>query len=451
MSSKNGLNLSSLLLIVSLLTSCLGNNKYDEIPDTKDAEILSFSLSSDSVSTLSSVVFSIDQDHNLIYNHDSMAYLTEIKYKVIVKYTNTDGTNLKNITDGDSTWVKSGDSIDVSKPLQLQAFSLTGNTKTYTFQLNIHQIDPDSVQYHQAASDQAFLQAEEIQTLLFGNTFYTFTQTADGIKLYSASNAVDWNEIPLSGLPDNAVVRGIKSNGEKLFAITSDGDYYESATANSWAKINLDYPVVSILGYLKLGEGQSQLKEGLSLIIKKDNQEIFAYIAENQWTFGEVAPAGFPVSDLASFNSERMKFGYLTVIGGISATGEVLNAAWSTGNGVYWAKLTNTVHVFPPLRGANVIFYNNEYWVLNGKQNDGTYNASVYSSLDGGTTWSLRAEKCFYPEDYPKRYGASAVVDAKGEYFYMLGGKNDGFLPEIWKGFLNKQIFSATSSLRAAK
>ncbi|GHS94466.1 hypothetical protein FACS1894207_2730 [Bacteroidia bacterium] len=453
MSSKNGLIISSLLLIISLLTSCLGNNEYDEIPDMEDAEILSFSLSSDSVPALAKVVFSIDQERNQIYNYDSMAYLTEIKYKVIVNYTSAAGTsNIQNITDGDSTWIKSGDSIDVSKPLLFKAYALYGNTtKTYTFKLNIHQIDPDSVQYTQVASNQAFLQAEELQTILFKDNFYTFTKTDGGIKLYSSSNAVNWSEIPLSGLPDNTVVRGIKSNGEKLFACTADGDYYEctSSTANDWSKINLDYPVTSILGYLKLGEGQPQLKEGLSLIVKKDNQDIFAFLTGNQWTWGDVAPANFPVSDFASFNSERLKLGYLTVIGGLSSSGEVLNEVWSTGNGLYWAKLTNTTNiesVFPALKGANTIYYNSEYWVLNGKLNDNTYNPGVYSSGDGGATWIQREEKCFYPVDYQRRYGASVVVDSKGIYFYILGGKDDAVLPEIWKGYINKQAFVSSSS-----
>ncbi|MDR2621206.1 MAG: DUF6242 domain-containing protein [Dysgonamonadaceae bacterium] len=448
MSSKNGLLIiSSLLLIVSLLTSCLGDNEYDEIPATEDAEIISFSLSSDSVPTLKSVVFSIDQNQGLIYNHDSMAYQTEIKYKVIVNYTTGEGSSLLNITniaEGDSTWIKSGDSLDVSKPVLLKSFSIYGTaTKVYTLKLNIHQIDPDSVQYIQIASNQDFLQSEEIQTILFKNDFYTFTKTGDGIELYRSSDALDWEKTPLAELPANTIVRGIKSNGEKLFAYTADGDYYESTQADSWTKIALDYPVVSILGYLKLGEGQPLLKEGLSLIIKKDNQDVFAFIDnDNQWTFGEVVPAGFPVSDFASFNSERLKLGYLTVFSGISSNGEVLNTVWSTGNGCYWAKLTNTAYVFPPLRGANVIYYNNEYWILNGRQTDDTYNSEVYSSKDGGTTWSLRPEKCRLPGDYTKRCGATAVVDGKGIYIYILGGKNEGFLPEIWKGYLNKQTFN---------
>jgi hypothetical protein len=94
------------------------------------------------------------------------------------------------------------------------------------------------------------------------------------------------------------------------------------------------------------------------------------------------------------------------------------------------------------LRGANVINYNNEYWLLNGKQDDDTYNPAVYSSKDGGVVWTQREEKCFYPENYPKRYGASVVVDGKGIYFYILGGTNESFLPEIWKGYINKQTFN---------
>jgi hypothetical protein len=451
MSLKNGLIILSLFMLACLLPSCLGGAEYDEIPDTQDAEILTFSLSSDSVAALASTVFSIDQSRGLIYNRDSMAYMTEIKYKVIVKYTSaTGGTNLLNITniaDGDSTWVNSGDSIDVSKPLSFRTYSLYGTKeKIYTFTLNIHQIDPDSVQYAKIASNQNFLQSEDIQTVLFGDNFYTFVKTGAGIELYRSSDATAWGKTQLSGLPDNIIVKGIKGCEEKLFAYTAAGDYYESVDADKWTKIALDYPVISILGYLKLGEGQPQQKEGLSLIVKKDNQDIFAFLSDNELTFGDAVPDNFPVSDFASINSERLKSGYLTVAGGISQSGEVLNEVWATGNGSYWAKLTNTANIFPPLRGANIFCYNDEYWLLNGKLSDNTYNAGVYSSKDGGTTWTLRLEKCWFPENYAKRYGASAVVDSKGIYFYILGGKSDdGFLPEIWKGYLNKQSFPAAS------
>lgn len=453
MSFKNGLIILSFFLITGLLASCLGSTEYDEIPDTEDAEILSFSLSSDSVissdslTTLSSVVFSIDQHSSRIYNHDSMAYRTEIKHKVIVTYTTASGNNLLNITDGDSTWIKSGDSLDVSKPAQLKSFSLYGTTtKTYTFELNIHQIDPDSVQYQKIVPNQGFLQSYEIQTILFKDKFHTFIKDNGEIKLYSSSDAVEWTVTSPHGLPNNTVVRGIKSNGEKLFAYTANGNYYESTDAYEWMPIALDYPVVSVLGFLKPGEGQPLLKEGLSLIVKKEGRNVFAYLSDTI-SFGDTVtvPAGFPVSDFASFNNERLKLGYLTVIGGISQTDDVLNKVWSTKDGLYWAELTNTNtdNVFPRLRGANVLDYNNEYWLLNGKRSDGSYNPEVYFSNDGGTTWTVKPEKCRTPEDYPKRYGATAVVDDEGIYFYILGGKseNEAPLPEIWKGYLNKQTF----------
>ena len=444
---KGLLFISSLLFIIGLLSSCLGGNEYDDGIVTEDAEILYFNLSSDSVPTLTNVVFSIDQDNSVIYNNDSMPYLTEIKDKVIVTYTSAAQTNnVLNITDGDSIWVNSGDSLDVSKPLQFRVYAVNGITKkTYTVKLNIHQVNPDSVQYMQVASAQAFLQAEELQTILFKDNYYTFTRTNGEIKLYSSSDALIWNEISLSGLPANTVIRGIVSNGDTLFAYTADSDYYEctGSTASDWVKVNLDYPVVTILGYLKLGQGQPQLSEGLSFIVKKDGQNVFAFLSNNQWTYGDVVPDNFPVSDFASFQSERMKLGYITIIGGLSSAGELMNDVWSTGNGLYWARLTNTTFIFPPLQGANVINYNNEYWILNGKEEDGWYNPGVYSSKDGGTTWVFRDTLSLYPDSYPKRSGASAVVDRNGVYFYILGGQsgNGGVLTDIWKGFINSQTF----------
>jgi len=457
MSLKKGLLFISLLLsIIGLLISCLGgNNGYDNII-TEDAEILYFSLKSDSVPNLANVVFSIDQDQSVIYNNDSMPYLTEIKDKVIVTYTSAAQTNnVLNITNGDSTWVSSGDSLDVSKPLKLRVYAVNGSTtKEYTMKLNIHQVDPDSVQYVQIASDQVFLQAENLQTILYKDNYFTFTQTNGEINLYSSSDAVNWTSVTLTGLPANTVIRGIQSSAERLFAYTSDGDYYVCAdsTASDWSKINLPYPVVTILGYLKLGQGQPQLSEGLSLIVKKDGQNVFAFQAYDNrlmnpvgsyWTYGDVVPVDFPLSEFASIQSERLKLGYVTIIGGLSSAGAMMNDVWSSGNGLYWAKLTNTTFIFPPLQGANVIAYNNEFWIINGKEKDGTYNRGVYFSKDGGTTWVLKGTQSLYPDVYPRRYGASAVVDRNGINFYILGGRseNEGVLTDIWTGFINRQTF----------
>ena len=451
---KRGVYLLSFSLLVSLMASCLGNGYNDDTYPLTDAELISFSLSSDSVPDLAGVVFTIDQqrgDSGLIFNYDSMAYETTIKDKVIITYSSGSGTNnVLNITGGDSTWVSSGDSIDVAQPLLLKVFALDGKTiKYYKVNLNIHQVDPDSMQYHLIASDLPFLETEDTRTVVFNNRFLTYSRIDDQIQLNSSSDAANWVNEGVSGLPANAVIRGIQSNGTQLFAYTDDGDLYirYDLSLDQWFLVNkpASIKVVSILGYLNAGPNQP---EGLCMVVNTgdiatgDNY-VFAFTADLiQWDYDEstAIPDDFPLYEFSNYSYELMYSQRLSIFGGASLSGVIQNAVWSTQNGRYWAKLTNNINVFPPLEGANVFYYDDEFWLLNGKS-DSYFNSEVYYSIDGGVTWQTKPENSQMPADYSLRYGASLVVANDNKSFYIIGGKQNAALPEVWQGFLNKMGF----------
>lgn len=65
-----------------LLSSCLGSDDT-QYELSKDCQILSFSLSNDSIPGLKDVVFTIDQVEGKIFNIDSMPYGTKLDEKVI--------------------------------------------------------------------------------------------------------------------------------------------------------------------------------------------------------------------------------------------------------------------------------------------------------------------------------------------------------------------------------
>jgi len=450
---KNGVYLLSFSILVSLMASCLGNGYPDDTYPLTDAELITFSLSSDSVPDLANVVFSIDQQQGetgLIYNYDSMAYQTTINDKVIVTYTSGAGTdNVLNITNGDSIWVKSGDSIDVSQPVILKVFALNGTTtKLYNVQLNIHLVDPDSMQYNLIASDLSFLQTGDTKTVVLNNQFLTYSKTDGQIRLYSSSDAANWTDEGVSGLPANAVVKGIQSNGTQLFAYTDDGELYvrNDPAGDQWDLIDkpASIKITSILGYLNAGPYQP---EGLSLVVETEGVNTFAFVDKTltQWNYDNSAtpvpiPDDFPLFDFSNYSYQLMYSQRISIFGGASLSGVIQNAVWSTQTGLYWAKLTGDVTAFPPLDGANVFYYDNEFWLLNGKSNDG-YNSEVYYSVDGGVTWQTKPVKNQMPEDYSLRYGASLVMANDNKSFYIIGGKSDTVLPEVWNGFLNKMDF----------
>jgi len=447
---KSGLYLLGFSILASLMASCLGNgNATEDTYPMTDAELLSVSLTSDSVPLLNSVVFTIDQRNGLIYNYDSMAYQTVIIDSVIINYVSGAGSgvnNVLNITNGDSIWVTPGDSISISAPLTLKVFALDGKTtKTYTMQLNIHQVDPDSMQYAQVASELPFLQTEDTKTVVFNDRFFTYSKINGEIQLYSSSDAVNWTRESFSGLPANTVIRGIYSKGDQLFAYTDAGELYTASAGNQWKSVNKPsaIKVISILGYLNASPNNP---EGLSLVVKADTINTFAlaYKDFTRWDYDSIAPTpvpvDFPLSGFSSYGYQQMYLSRVTIFGGNSVGGVVQNAAWTTSGGRYWAKLTNDANALPLLEGANVFYYGKGFWLINGKAGN-DYNKDVYYSPDGGITWQLQPTKCSMPDDFPGRYGASLVLDKDSKYFYIIGGKQTGVLSDVWKGFLNKVEF----------
>ena len=444
------------LIVIPFFISCLGDDDPSDVVVPDDAEILSFSLSHDSVPDLVKARFSIDQKNNLIYNYDSLPYQITIPDSVIVKYATSVASsyiNVQNIIDGDSIWVASGDSLDVSKPLRLRVYALDGvKTKEYDVQVNIHQVDPDSIQYVKIA-EVDFLFAENSKTVKLQDRYYTFSKATDGIiSLYKSDNMKDWENEVLTGLPNSAVVSGIISDGKSIYAYTKEdegGELYRSSDAISWEKIPCEYPVISILGYLPSSKIQSR---GLSIVVKKEGALFFMFIAEpgllNDSQLGEPLSDNFPVAAFSTINFQILMVERITLIGGKSQSDKDLNTVWSTQDGLYWANLSggDSKGAIPLIEnkaigGANAFYYNNELYLLNGMTAGGTYNSNVYFSIDGGVTWNIKEKKYFFPVNYPLRHNASVVLSNNGTFFYIIGGQNTNAYGDIWEAFINKKIF----------
>ena len=173
MNSKTGFYILLAALSLTSLFSCLGGGDEIEYEVSTDAQLISFSLSSDSLSVLATAKFSIDQKENLIYNYDSLPFLTDtakIASRAKVSFTTGSGVSASvrvEHLDGDTAWVATGDSLRFASPFKLKLYAPDGKThKTYTVTINIHQIDPDSVQYHLAtANDLPVVETPEWETL----------------------------------------------------------------------------------------------------------------------------------------------------------------------------------------------------------------------------------------------------------------------------------------------
>ncbi|MDR0686295.1 MAG: DUF6242 domain-containing protein [Dysgonamonadaceae bacterium] len=453
------------------LSACLrDNDKGDEYPRT-DAEILSFGLSSDSVTALAKTIFTIDQNWSewqdaqeyagCIYNRDSLPYGTIFNRKVIVTYSNAYSTNSLQRISNDTVWISDGDSLDISQaPDTFRSFPYDNDPariKKYVLKINIHQIDPDSTQYIKVAEGSAaldFLKTEDIKAIVFDGSYCVFSKIGGVLKLYQSRDVVNWSESALYNLPDNTIVRNIQAVDNRAYAVTEKGELFiTNGTVNEWIQCSTPYSVVSILGYLKVPQIASAIqKAGLCAVLDKDGQKIFGFTEDLvNWSTGDVILDNFPVHDISAFSREK-NTGSLTLIGGVSATNEHLGTVWGTQDGLKWTQLKTSAK-FPALIRPNVFDYDGKFRIINGYvANSSQYNSHIYVSIDGGVIWQYDAVKIARPDDYINRSDAASFVSPDGVYYYVLGGKSEEkdsegtdkegkYLCEIWKCFINRKNF----------
>jgi hypothetical protein len=452
---RNSFYILLCLFILTGLNSCLGGSDDIEYIVSDDAQITSLALAHDSIPALANAKFSIDQANHEIYNHDSLPYLTDIYERVKVTYTTGSGlSTIMTLVENDTVWVKSNDSIDVSKPLQVTLFAPTGKKKEYRLTVNIHQIDPDSVQYTQIIPADNFLN-DKHKIIQLQGVYYAFVQKEKPV-LYQSADMENWTSVPLNGFPEDAVIEGIQAkeitmNGtseNRLCVHTTSGKLYVSLGEIAyWNKTAVKYPVVSVLGYLKPLTGPKGTEEpgGIAFIVKKGETLAFTY-TEDLLEFAEDGanvPENFPVSGFSVINNKDTDEEGITLVGGTSQPGEKLNTVWTTVDGLYWANLSSNPQGNLPVIEGSAFAYNNEIWFVGGKKiEDGAYNEKIYYSLDGGVVWKEKETKAQFPATFPQRTNASVIVDHAGIYFYIAGGENQEPLTDIWKGVLNSRTFT---------
>ncbi|GBU07085.1 hypothetical protein AwDysgo_04160 [Bacteroidales bacterium] len=446
MNLKNPI-IAAFILLVLLCTSCLNSESIAEGIEHTDAQIFSFSIKNDSVKVLDSTVFYIDQINGLIFNKDSIRYGTILPEKVIVSLTASLGVmNISNAADGDSAYIGT-DSVDITKPLKLRSYAYDyATTKNYTVHINVHQTDPDSMSHYLLASDLECLNYKETNVFSYNNLLYCYAQTPEGVFLYTSTDALQWEKSLIGTLPDsiNVNIKSIQVFKETFFCNTPEGRFYVSLDGMVWYEMNLNHPVMAVLGIAK--NDFVNKSDRLLCIIRKSGKLMFASTTNvKDWdTDNHIVPDNFPILGFSSISQKSVLRERLTLVGGISNEKQDLQTVWSTSDaGLSWAELSHDAvdsMSLPLLKGSNVFLYNNMLYAMNGQLHGGSYNKKTYQSLDGGITWQLAAQKIFYTSEFIGRRNASVVVD-KDNFIYTFGGVNENPVGDIWKSRLNRLSF----------
>ena len=444
-----------------LLSSCLGsdNTQYEL---SRDCQILSFSLSSDSIPELEDVVFTIDQLTGRIFNIDSMPYGTKLDEKVICKVQLASTVYTCQVMQeavGDTIYWNLEDSLDFSKPVKFVNTLWDGETtKAYLAQVNIHQVVPDSMVWNIYKEDITDGAVKEEKVVVFGEgndeSYYMYTQpvnTSEGYQLYrsAVTDGRNWTKLAVSGLPAGEIrLSQITAYEDAFYAVTAKGVLYSSADGQNWSAVENTPVIKALLGAIDVDDdftAAGKQPSALSAVIDKDGTLVYGYMNEaKEWNEGTLLNEGFPLTGFGSLSYNSMYRARLLVVAGRDKEDKLTNTAWSTENGKVWAKLTDDeVAPFDKQEGVAVTEYDDKIFLLSGIDEAGKASSDIYLSRDGGVNWSVSDTLVVMPPEFKARGFSSIYVD-KDNYMYLFGGKetnSSNVLNQIWRGRINRLGF----------
>ncbi len=472
------------LIITALsvaLSSCLGKGSEEtEVELSSDAQIYSISFTSktDSNKVLPSTSFTIDQLNKTIFNRDSLPYLFHVDSvnlnisgvsagalsKIVINLKNPDSTYTWNMKD----------SVSFSRLTSIETTAADKKTvRLYQFKANIHQHDPNLIQWFLLAQNYHNTNTIDTQkTVLIDNRFFTYFKSENVIHAMSsfADNGREWNSEIISGLPANTRINSIISfqnnSISACYALDENNNLYKSLNGYFWTQLETQYPLISIYGKLPSAIGDFAILTA----IEYEGVKRFAKTSDfSSFEVMNIIPNGIPMSDFASLSIENphtYSAKYIILSGGTKEDATENNQIWLLqenrneiknvvipnqsgfdfhNNTLFW--YDNTLYLL--LRQQIVVETednndegNNEggTGIVKRREGEEIYENVLYTSPDYGLRWFKTGENQVLPEEFVDRTKTTIITDDKNFIWIFGGVSGTQQISEVWRGRLNKLI-----------
>lgn len=488
---------AGLLLAVTAMGIASCNKKEDEPTDETvtivtlpNVAVTSFKLKADKnvMTNLDSVFFSIDLQHGVIYNADSLPKGTKID-KLIpnIKYSSAITTASivmegGNTREGTVDYIKHpNDSIDFTGNVQLIVATKDDEmTKTYTLKVNVHKEEPDSLVWDEVAVAQLpsrMASPRNQKTVDYNGKVMSLIEENDGSFTLSSSdnlfnNTWEKNEVSLPFRPD---IRSLAASTEAIYILDDSGMLFSSLDGMSWTSTGETWNRI-IGGYTNTVVGIKTGSQGLE----------YSQYPLSSLNQKNIDPE-FPIDGFSNFVTHSNKWTSSPVAffcGGVKSDGTFSDCAWAF-DGAEWISLAQSN--FPALKGSSLIPYftfrnttntiypsQMEVWMLlGGEMEGGEFNRTVYISYDNGVNWKKGDAFIQLPNVIPamtlcdnmvlytsketnisnawnvvtKSYRTKSDWSVDGDilswecpYIYLIGGfdTNSVLCNTIWRGALNR-------------
>ena len=282
MKSKT-INIAVLLAALFSLVSCLDTNDGDYVY-TDDSAVTAFSVTSakkavhvrasngaDSVyyttTTLTAYKFVIDQQRCVIYNPDSLPYgVDPTKLLVSANSVNSGSLVLKSMTSDSLSYLSTTDSLDFSKPRELQVYSLSGAAvRKYEVRVNVHQEPADKFNWTKLPNATPFA-----STVTGVKSFAVTTASGATRRFLLASDGTTTTVYRADG--DNAWTAATPNFNHTLAAET-----YRSAAVKHDTLFVCDNGVVMATTDGETWTQQATVEAGVARIIAANPIRLYAY------------------------------------------------------------------------------------------------------------------------------------------------------------------------------
>ena len=459
MKSKT-INIAVLLAALFSLVSCLDTNDGDYVY-TDDSAVTAFSVTSakkavhvrasngaDSVyyttATLTAYKFVIDQQRCVIYNPDSLPYgVDPTKLLVSANSLNSGSLVLKSMTSDSLSYLSTTDSLDFSKPRELQVYSLSGAAvRKYEVRVNVHQEPADKFNWTKLPNPTAFTSATGVKSfvvttasgttrrfLLASDGTMTTVYRADGDDAWTAATP-NFNHTLAAETYRSAAVKHdtlfVCDNGV-VMATTDGNTWKQQTTAEAGVARIIAANPIRLYAYNNEGVMVSSDDSGKTWKVASIDES--ASLLPN----GDIAYATLPLNTNAN--------AYRTLL--IGSVPEASTTAFSI-----WGKIDEGTaysenqpwmfydhnslnrHELPIMNNVSALAYDGKMMVVGNDER--VYLPAFYGSRDGGITWKadsvITSPLGFFVT------GPYTVSVDKDHFIWFVSGKTG----ETWRGRINR-------------
>lgn len=409
--------------------------------------VTSFSLSYDKNNPgLDSAYFSIDLEHGVIFNADSLRKGTAIN-KLVPKITFSNTvTEAVIIMSGGST--REGevdyrenptDSIDFTGDVKLRVRAARDEIgMTYTIKVNVHKIETDSLFWDEisyASLPSRYQNPKYMKTVETGEQVVSLIEENDGTYSKIVYESLPEMRYKVSSVtfPFKPAIQTLSSSDDSLWMLDDKGNLWRgddnlanwTKTGEVWSTMIGSY-MSSVVGLKQAGD---------KLVFSQ-----YPHLDLNE----TVIPEDFPVKGYSNFVTLSNKWTLSPVaffVGGITKEGYYSDCTWAF-DGAEWIKLSSGG--VPAVEGASIIPYYHyrrsssgqsmiEYkvWMLTGgRESNGSFNRKVYISYNNGVNWTVGTTSMQLPEIIPATYYCDNIV---------INVEKSANLSDGWKTAANKR------------